>query len=81
VGKLAATLRPLGIEPVLTIKEIDQEAFQANPSESNRIWIGDRPFEEWLGSPAAAVLLFVATHSVARSRSKTQYLRLSHRNS
>ena len=53
MDKLGAALRPLGIEPVLTIKEIDQEAFQANPSESNRIWIGDRPFEEWLGAKAA----------------------------
>jgi Domain of unknown function (DUF2703) len=54
VGKLAATLQPLDIEPVLTIKEIDQKAFQANPSESNRIWIGDRPFEEWLGAKVAS---------------------------
>jgi hypothetical protein len=54
VGQLAATLQPLDIEPVLTIKEIDPEAFQANPSESNRIWIGGRPFEEWLGAKVAS---------------------------
>jgi Domain of unknown function (DUF2703) len=38
----------------LQSKEIDQEAFQANPSESNRIWIRDRPFEEWLGAKVAS---------------------------
>jgi Domain of unknown function (DUF2703) len=54
VGELAATLQSLGIEPVLTIKEISQEAFQADPSESNRIWIGGRPLEEWLGAKVAS---------------------------
>lgn len=48
VAKLAASLRPLGIEPVLKTQEIDEEAFKTNPSESNRVWIAGKPIEEWL---------------------------------
>jgi hypothetical protein len=48
VAKLTASLRPLGIEPVLRTQEIDEEAFKANPSESNRVWIAGKPIEEWL---------------------------------
>ncbi len=48
VAKLATSLRPLGIEPVLETQEIDEEAFKANPSESNRVWIAGKPIEEWL---------------------------------
>ena len=46
--QLQAQLRPLGIEPVLETREIDEAAFKANPSESNRIWIAGKPMEEWL---------------------------------
>lgn len=49
-GKLKEALRPLGIEPTLDVREIDEKAFKAAPSESNRIWIGGRPMEEWLGA-------------------------------
>ena len=48
VAKLAASLRPLGIEPVLETQEIEEDAFKANPSESNRVWIAGKPLEEWL---------------------------------
>ena len=48
VAKLAASLRPLGIEPVLETQEIDEEAFKVNPSESNRVWIAGKPIEKWL---------------------------------
>ncbi|WP_151447198.1 DUF2703 domain-containing protein [Lacisediminimonas profundi] len=48
VGKLKESLRPLGIDPMLEVKELDVKSFEANPSESNRIWIGGRPMEEWL---------------------------------
>ncbi|WP_439606184.1 DUF2703 domain-containing protein [Hydrogenophaga sp.] len=48
VAKLAAALRPLGIEPVLTTRDIDEDAFKAHPSESNRVWIAGKPLEEWL---------------------------------
>ena len=50
ISKLKETLRPLGIEPTLEIREIDEQSFKANPSESNRIWIAGRPMEEWLGA-------------------------------
>ena len=40
----------MGIEPTLETREIDEESFKANPSESNRIWIAGRPMEEWLGA-------------------------------
>jgi hypothetical protein len=50
VSKLKEALRPLGIEPTLEIREIDEKSFEANPSESNRIWIAGRPMEEWLGA-------------------------------
>jgi hypothetical protein len=45
VEKLEAALRPLGIEPVLETLAIDESTFQANPSESNRIWIAGKPLE------------------------------------
>ena len=50
VSKLKETLRPLGIEPTLEIRAIDEQSFKANPSESNRIWIAGRPMEEWIGA-------------------------------
>lgn len=48
--QLRKQLMPLGIEPVLEIREIDDAAFKANPSESNRIWIAGRPMEEWVNA-------------------------------
>ena len=54
VGKLTEALRPLGIEPTLELKKMDEESFKANPSESNRIWIAGRPMEEWLGASIAS---------------------------
>uniref|UniRef100_UPI003F494AB1 DUF2703 domain-containing protein n=1 Tax=Cupriavidus yeoncheonensis TaxID=1462994 RepID=UPI003F494AB1 len=48
--QLRQQLIPLGIEPVLEIREIDLAAFNANPSESNRIWIAGRPMEEWVNA-------------------------------
>ena len=50
VEKLRQSLRPLGIEPSLEIRDIDERTFKANPSESNRIWIAGKPMEEWLGA-------------------------------
>jgi hypothetical protein len=48
VVKLAVSLRPLEIEPVLETREINEDAFKADPSESNRVWIAGKPIEEWL---------------------------------
>jgi uncharacterized protein DUF2703 len=50
IEQLKLSLRPLGIEPTLEVKEIDETSFRANPSESNRIWIAGRPMEDWLGA-------------------------------
>jgi Domain of unknown function (DUF2703) len=50
VNNLKQALRPLGIEPTLETREIDEESFKGNPSESNRIWIAGKPMEEWLGA-------------------------------
>lgn len=52
VATLEAALRPLGIRPVLETQAIDNTTFRAAPAESNRIWIGGRPLEEWLGARA-----------------------------
>jgi hypothetical protein len=50
IEKLKQSLHPLGIEPHLEIKELDEKSFKADPSESNRIWIAGRPMEYWLGA-------------------------------
>ena len=54
VERLKAALAPLGVEPVLKTVELDEGAFQAEPSESNRIWIGGKPLEEWLDGQAGS---------------------------
>lgn len=48
--QLRGQLLPMGIEPMLETREIDEVAFKANPSESNRIWIAGKPMEEWLNA-------------------------------
>lgn len=45
---LRQVLAPLGIEPRLEVAEVDEATFFANPLESNRIWVADRPMEDWL---------------------------------
>lgn len=50
LARLEAELRPLGIEPVLEQREIDDAKFAADPSASNRVWIAGVPLEEWLGA-------------------------------
>ena len=50
MATLTHVLAPLNIEPVLEIREIDDQAFRSNPGESNRIWIGAKPLEDWLGA-------------------------------
>lgn len=49
IAILEVALRPLGVEPTLETREIDEGSFAVNPSESNRIWILGKPMEEWLG--------------------------------
>ena len=50
IEKLRQSLRPLGIEPSLEIRELSEKSFKADPSESNRIWIAGKPMEDWLGA-------------------------------
>ena len=50
VAKLRVVLKPLDIEPALEVREIDEGSFWKEPGESNRIWIADKPIEEWLGA-------------------------------
>lgn len=50
VERLRAALEPLGVRPVLETREIDTAAFLQQPDQSNRIWIGGRPLEDWLGA-------------------------------
>lgn len=48
VEKLEVSLKPLGIEPTVEIREIDKASFTTDPTQSNRIWIAGKPLEEWL---------------------------------
>lgn len=48
VERLKLAVEPLGITPVLEIRELDQAAFLSQPSESNRIWIAGQPMEDWV---------------------------------
>lgn len=48
VVTLRDALRPLGIEPVLEVRAIDDAAFRARPEASNRIAIEGRSIEAWL---------------------------------
>ena len=48
VAKLRDVLKPLNIEPILELREIDEKSFRTQPSQSNRIWIAGKPVEEWL---------------------------------
>lgn len=50
IGVLARRLRPLGITVRARSKGLTHEAFNRNPASSNRIWIGGKPLERWLGA-------------------------------
>ena len=50
VDRLRAALEPLGVRPVLEMREIDLATFLQQPDQSNRIWVGGRPLEDWLGA-------------------------------
>lgn len=47
---LKASLRPLGINVVLVEQALTAQECAEDISRSNRIWIGDRLLEEWLGA-------------------------------
>ena len=48
--RLREQLIPLGVEPTLETREIDQATFKADPSQSNRVWIAGKPVEDWLNA-------------------------------
>ena len=48
VKKLRRSLKGLDIEVVLEKVALSPSAFAKDPLESNRIWIAEKPIEEWL---------------------------------
>jgi hypothetical protein len=48
--KLKTSLKPLGIKVVLDEKALSIDACAKDISQSNRIWIAERPLEEWLSA-------------------------------
>ena len=50
VGILTEAFRPLGFEPKLETRTMNEQSFRANPSGSNAIWIAGQPLEKWLGA-------------------------------
>ncbi len=49
VATLKQSLAPLGIEVMLQKKELSVSEFKEAPLESNRIWINNRPLEDYIG--------------------------------
>lgn len=47
---LSKSLGPLGIRVTLVQKTLNSEECKKDISESNRIWVADRPLEDWLGA-------------------------------
>ena len=39
---------------MLTVRELDETTFRVAPGESNRIWIGGKPLEAWLGAQSGS---------------------------
>ena len=54
IAQLESALQPLGIRSVLETRTIGAATFRADPAQSNRIGIGGRPMEEWLGARAGS---------------------------
>jgi hypothetical protein len=50
VARLRRSLGALGIRVVLEKKALSPEAFAKDASASNRIWLGERSLEDWLGA-------------------------------
>lgn len=50
IHTLKQSMAPLGIEVILEKKVLTTEIFAKDVSQSNRIWIGARPLEDWLGA-------------------------------
>lgn len=50
VNKLKKALVELGIEVTVKTEALDFPMFSREPLESNRIWIGEKPLEKWIGA-------------------------------
>ncbi len=50
VGKLKKSLAELGIEVILKTEALNFPMFSQDPLQSNRIWVGEKPLEEWIGA-------------------------------
>jgi len=50
VDKLKKALAELGIEVLLKTETLDFPMFSQDSLQSNRIWIGEKPLEEWIGA-------------------------------
>jgi hypothetical protein len=50
VGKLKKSLAELGIEVILKTEARNFPMFSRDPLQSNRIWVGEKPLEEWVGA-------------------------------
>jgi hypothetical protein len=51
---LRTSLAPVGIQVALQTERLDEATFLKAPLESNRIWINERPLEDWLAAQAAS---------------------------
>lgn len=49
-NKLKKSLAEFDIEVNLKTENLDFPAFTKDPLQSNRIWIAEKPLEEWLGA-------------------------------
>ena len=49
VSILKESLKPVGIRVALEKRELTEAEFKKDPLQSNRIWIRDRPLEDWIG--------------------------------
>lgn len=49
-----AQFPPLGIEPMLEIREIDEATYKSDPSASNRLWIAGQTREKWRNASAGS---------------------------
>ncbi len=52
VKQLRRSLKGMNIDVVLVKTNVSPTAFAKDPLESNRIWIGEKPLEEWLQAKA-----------------------------
>ena len=52
-NKLQKSLSELDIEVELKEETLDFLIFTEDPLQSNRIWIGEKPLEEWIGASVA----------------------------